>query len=671
MIVKYYDFLIESILFASENIKDIIGRIDDPIAKILSNLFEKDIDTKYNILDTTDTNDRISFITNTNATSKVESGINPEELFRKTNSQTTIGRVIRSILTDNNISYTDHDIEIFVNKFKSTWDMVENNKKNRQPISIVKGEDIRYWYKESNYCKSTLNGKGTLGNSCMKYDKCQKYLEIYVRNPDQVSMIIYVDDENKLLSRALLWNTNKGVFLDRIYYTNDSDENLIYTWAKANCNVLSLSESNLEVKLTGWSNADGSYDYYPYMDTMIMYYIKNRTLYSEDDIYVDHKNCLFELQDTDGTGLSMDRIYCSLEDQYYNIEETRYSTYHGSHISIENSIWSRFHNSYVHTEYVRRSKILDDYISSSSSCLVYLDADRRTSDYYPKDSRDISFYNGKFYLKSLMKKDHKGLFVLLKDIVKTYKVKENSIDKFTKIYNIKSDSKEFYTTIYDKDIFNIDLHNNEILMSKYDLYKNLYLNTVYTDFSNKLKKDSKINNLKKDEHNCANEYLNENFIIYKNRNYISSVGIDSILDIWKNEMNIQKSTNFIFNLFYKKDIISEIVKKGLYNEVCDYATELLSDPRYFMLGFGQNELAENNIKIKNEVYKEIEKRFSSIDQITLDGKDYKYVITDLILKIYTRSSSNVSTPVYLYERWSTIFTHYLKNQDLYKDIVKQ
>tara|TARA_R100000734_G_C3316032_1_gene108335 strand:- start:315 stop:2420 length:2106 start_codon:yes stop_codon:yes gene_type:complete len=81
---------------------------------------------------------------------------------------------------------------------------------------VVSGEDIRHWYHENN-TNYTVN-TGTLAGSCMRYDRCQPYLDIYVENPDKIKMLICRDND-KIIGRALLWHDDNGdkAFMDRIY----------------------------------------------------------------------------------------------------------------------------------------------------------------------------------------------------------------------------------------------------------------------------------------------------------------------------------------------------------------------------------------------------------------------------------------------------------------------
>ena len=69
---SYHEFILESILLTSDYLFDIIKSIDDPIAQNFSQLINQDIKTKYNIIDLTDTNDKLSFIPDTQTNTKLK-----------------------------------------------------------------------------------------------------------------------------------------------------------------------------------------------------------------------------------------------------------------------------------------------------------------------------------------------------------------------------------------------------------------------------------------------------------------------------------------------------------------------------------------------------------------------------------------------------------------------
>jgi hypothetical protein len=120
------------------------------------------------------------------------------------------------------------DLEQFVNEFKAKYDYIKLNIKSR--IKVVQGEDIRFYYDKDNYSKKT----GSLSNSCMRYKECQDFFSLYEDNKN-ISLAVMLDDENKLLGRALLFKLVNGyTFMDRVYTSNSSDHIVFTEWAKEN-----------------------------------------------------------------------------------------------------------------------------------------------------------------------------------------------------------------------------------------------------------------------------------------------------------------------------------------------------------------------------------------------------------------------------------------------------
>jgi hypothetical protein len=108
------------------------------------------------------------------------------------------------------------------------------------PITeIVSGYDIAKYYNE--YYYSTFHDIGTLSDSCMRYDRCQKYLGIYVRNSNVRMLILKSRTEtDKIIGRALIWDNVKSnsedepsfTVLDR-YYGPDKYNRYVIEYAKS------------------------------------------------------------------------------------------------------------------------------------------------------------------------------------------------------------------------------------------------------------------------------------------------------------------------------------------------------------------------------------------------------------------------------------------------------
>lgn len=191
-------------------------------------------------------------------------------------SDVKLGRFVNKIIDIYNKSglestqkFTAAGIEKFINVYTSK---ILFNQDAVQRFEVVKGEEIRKWYHETNYTKIGNNG-GPLHNSCMRFSRCQNYFDIYVDNPDVCQLLILKDSTGKKIDgRALLWTTVDGKkFMDRIYVSKDSYSNLFKKWAEQN-----------KYTNTGYGYGQGPgriiiqvkpklYSTYPYMDTLVNY----------------------------------------------------------------------------------------------------------------------------------------------------------------------------------------------------------------------------------------------------------------------------------------------------------------------------------------------------------------------------------------------------------------
>lgn len=187
------------------------------------------------------------------------------------------GRVIRRVLTETGYNFTDKQVEDFVNKFRSKVEAM-----SKIDIEIVKGEDIRKYYLDIN---NNPSKRGTIGSSCMKYERCQGYLDIYTKNKN-VEMVILKSGEfeGKIDARAILWTTNQGIkLMDRIYYTWDFQVDLLKDYALNNgwaCKTHQDSSPNTEYLIPNGdkpkkenkkfdvSLEESDFDFYPYTDTL-------------------------------------------------------------------------------------------------------------------------------------------------------------------------------------------------------------------------------------------------------------------------------------------------------------------------------------------------------------------------------------------------------------------
>ena len=137
----------------------------------------------------------------------------------------------------------DKNLEEFVNLFKSYFNCDESK------LKIVEGQDILKYYDMNNYALVSGRGSGTLWASCMRYPEKNKFMELYTKNSN-CKMLVYLDDNGKLRSRALLWenaedkNGNVYKIMDRIYSLYDHDVNFFKDWASKNGYLAKTEQSS-------------------------------------------------------------------------------------------------------------------------------------------------------------------------------------------------------------------------------------------------------------------------------------------------------------------------------------------------------------------------------------------------------------------------------------------
>jgi hypothetical protein len=215
-----------------------------------------------------------------------------------------VGRFIRAFLTKLGEKFTDVEIESFVDQYKKVMQM-ETDIFAR--FKEVKGEEIETCYLVDNYESES----GSLGGSCMRYDRCQDYFDIYVSNPERVSLVILLSeqDSSKIAGRALLWLDDSGRrIMDRIYIIRTADILLFIEYCdskgyyyKESQNYSAMTplvqdgiELDHEESAVVITLNKGGYCPYPYMDTM-KYFNPDTGVISNRNF----SNCI-ELTDTDG-----------------------------------------------------------------------------------------------------------------------------------------------------------------------------------------------------------------------------------------------------------------------------------------------------------------------------------------------------------------------------------
>jgi hypothetical protein len=356
------EYLLESVLEVSPEFKKIISGIktSSGLERYIIDWVDNrsDIKTNYNLLGPGDSSDKILYLQDRQYQRFKETGV---DVSTRTKIDSNVGRLVRSILNDNGIKFTEPQVEEFVNAYKAAWNKIYNPRE----FDIVKGEDIKFWYLSDNYYRG---GQSTLGNSCMRYASKNNRLEIYSQNPDKVSMMIFTDyepgsDVKKLLARALIWKTDDGsIYCDRIYSNSDEIFTECKSWLKSKYpDAIYHSESPGKVVVT---LNKVLFDKYPYMDTL-MWLVHDLVdgklvagtgvLHSEQPNAVDGK-IIFKLRNHRYGTPEHSYIYIEKLDRYYTPDEI-------VHTHDRNLVWPK--NLCVYSDLYKGWIIQDEAVEST------------------------------------------------------------------------------------------------------------------------------------------------------------------------------------------------------------------------------------------------------------------------------------------------------------------
>jgi hypothetical protein len=285
-----------------------VGHIATQILDVIeSGHWFSDREIKQNYFDLVDSEDMVGFINQSKVKDKIDDVYdNPELPYSMSGrGEVKIGKIVNYICSLRNISVTDSDRENFVNAWKASTEV------NTIQFKLVSGDDIAKYYNEENY----YNKNGTLGSSCMA-DKSGRTFKLYTENPNKVKLLIYVDGDDKIHGRALVWKVKKSpceskYLMDRIYTNRDSDvirfkqfadnEGWFYKRHASSHDsegVVFIYKGKKvagEVKL----KLKGDFRYYPYVDTMSylskdkdsLSNLPDKKCYQLHDIYGDRERC--------------------------------------------------------------------------------------------------------------------------------------------------------------------------------------------------------------------------------------------------------------------------------------------------------------------------------------------------------------------------------------------
>lgn len=349
-------------IFISEDLKDLLSKIEKQsavAALLLKKRHIKDdlVDNYVNFISvSSDDRSKISYLTPDRAEAMEMS----EFWTSKRRFHTKPGAFVSKIFK--NIS--GRDVEIFSTLFRN----ISNRKKIE--FKVVRGREIRRYYDQESYASEN----GSLGASCMKYERCQDYLGIYTENKE-VSMLVMLDDWGGLIGRALLWDFDGHKIMDRIYTVSDEEYQFYFKeWAEKNQYLYKKGQNwfdtmnflgngsdshfaKLEIKLENIK-----FNHYPYMDTFKFYCPKSGTISNykpeEGSFYT---MCASEGELMDGNHLVLDVVdnvfryrndaaYLNYISAWTNHSNAYYSEANDCYILKKDAIYDRETNDYLFCE---------------------------------------------------------------------------------------------------------------------------------------------------------------------------------------------------------------------------------------------------------------------------------------------------------------------------------
>lgn len=246
------------------------------------------------------------------------------------------------------------------------------SKKPPFTFNIVKGSDIKTYYYYQSYASSD---RGTLGASCMKHDHCQRYLDLYIENQDNITMLVMLNDKDRLIGRALLWDFDGYKIMDRIYTQNDEELSFYFKqWATEN-GYFYKSEQNwfntLFFEQVGTGKKEMKIEftlpnikqhYYPYMDTFKFIDLDKGKLYNYIPEDVDFSS-FRTLTASDGGKHPGDYLVFDQIDRVMRYRnDAAWIQYGGYWTGRQNAVYSNYNDCYILNQDSVYNEFLDDHI---------------------------------------------------------------------------------------------------------------------------------------------------------------------------------------------------------------------------------------------------------------------------------------------------------------------
>jgi hypothetical protein len=234
-------------------------------------------------------------------------------------------------------------------------------------FDVLKGRDISHYYYYENY----LSESGSLGASCMKYEQCKDYLDLYTKNSDMIKMLVMTADNSKLVGRALLWEFDDNKIMDRIYTIDDDtyqfhfkkwadDNGYIYKREqKWNNSLFFETKGKTLYKELSVNLGRTNFQNYPYLDTFKFLDTSTNTLYNyKPEVSTTNSKNIKILCSAEGNTYGIDHLMmCEKTKLFYPYTETTYLNYCGIRV---------YHNICVYSDIFDTSILKEDALFDDS-----------------------------------------------------------------------------------------------------------------------------------------------------------------------------------------------------------------------------------------------------------------------------------------------------------------
>jgi hypothetical protein len=434
-------------------------------------------------------------------------------------------------------------------------------------FEIVKGEDIKKWYNENNYDKKV----GQLGNSCMRYEWCEDFFDIYVENPEVCSLLLmYNQAKSKIIARSLLWKlTNGKIYQDRIYSNYDSDMFKVKNWAVGKGYLVYEKYENtiLEVKVK-----PKKYENYPYMDTFVCYNPELGILSSDESLWPGQG--FIKLQDSEGGFTSDNVVYSNYHDEFIEKEQAvyaigldgedyfkRHEVYQidGKYYFEDLTTYSSYHDRVLLLDDSVYSDLLNDSLDPNNENVIEVIIDKSGNTDWSVLSRPDTwikegnlYYHSDEYIYDPYEQKRRFLDDSDKEYLKEEIKKELNITKSNMPIDIVK--KVYETNDYNKEELINQIKNNKIFIEK---IKGIYwgftpdkiptANDLYKGVFAYIVDDNKTS-----LHNIVGKLFGkEDEIYFRNLQY-RNISISYILQQIYSSIEYEKVSNIMYKLFLYK-----------------------------------------------------------------------------------------------------------------------